>query len=153
MEPQQFAAVDERTTWLNPTSQKMTLRLSGEASTSPRKARPVMHVVEVPPGQKVVLPKEYDEAIHQRDQYGTIIGGIAPHMVNMADPDRKLVAELDPSVVSEMEARQMGSNFVETVKTMSKMVGTLATVGKAVGVMPEGADGSPDPKAQTPQKK
>lgn len=103
------------TKWLNPTNEHMHVdvfvktaqaqNVDGLEDFRPirtQRAEILKTRLDFPPGVEVMLPSEYDRAIHcVRD--GIVIGGGAPMLRNLGSAD-KLHPSLDPSEAERVEA-------------------------------------------------
>lgn len=105
------------TTWHNPTTQTVKLRLfrHGKIVRQGKVVDSGVDIVEIAPGGRVTLPSFLDETIQER-RHGMIVSGLAPQLVKEGDP-APVHPSLDPAQTAKREAEKAAARALEAKKS------------------------------------
>lgn len=123
------------TTWHNPTTQTVKLRLfrHGKIVRQGRVVDSGVDIVEIAPGERVTLPSFLDETIQER-RHGMIVSGLAPQLVKEGDP-APVHPSLDPVQTAKREAEKAAARALEAKKSADTALviaeGTIAAAEAA----------------------
>ena len=99
--PSNEPLVPQTSRWVNPTSDtlKVDIHVGGAGARRSPYARYVWN-----PGETKELPVEFERALHVYSEDGTIVGGLAPQLRKVTEPDAKVHPALDVEAQAHKEA-------------------------------------------------